>query len=131
MGNPVEFTEPRANFEGLSTQQASLGVAFAEELLYELDAAMEIEPEIDADFCKIHSCLAMFRTNDKVIDQLNLSNEWGIGDASSFDFDFNFPPRTSLSPTTNTRQPLSFSAVSSPKPQSVRQIFSPFSQFLN
>jgi hypothetical protein len=129
IGNPVEFHAPQAYFEPSSTQQPPLEVAFAEEPLYGLNAAMEMEPEIDANFCKIHPCMAVFRTNDKVIVRLDLSSEWNFGGAS--DFDFNLPPVNSLSPTTITRQTFNFSASNSPRPQSAGQRLSPFSQFVN
>ncbi|KAH8745168.1 ankyrin repeat-containing domain protein [Hyaloscypha finlandica] len=48
--NPVEFQGPQAYFEAPSTQQPPLGMVFAEEPLHELDAAMEVEPEIDTNF---------------------------------------------------------------------------------
>ena len=127
--NPVEFHAPQAYFEASATQQPPLGMTFAEEPLHELDAAMEVEPEIDTNFCKIHPCMVVFRTNDKVIVRLDLSSEWNFGGAS--DFDFNSPPVTSLSPTTITRQTFSFSASNSPGPQSAGQRLSPFSQFVN
>jgi hypothetical protein len=129
LGNPVEFHAPQAYFEASSTQQPPIEVAFTEEPLYGLNAAMEMEPEIDANFCKIHPCMAVFRTNDKVIVRLDLSSEWNFGGAS--DFDFNLPPVNSLSPTTITRQTFNFSASNSPRPQSAGQRLSPFSQFVN
>lgn len=129
MGSPVELYAPQVYFEASSTQQLPLEVALVEEPLHRLDVAMEIEPEIDANFCKIHSFMTVFQTNDKVINCVDLSSEWDISAAS--DFDFNFPPVNSLSPTTITRQIFSFSAVSSPRPQSGGQRLSPFSQFIN
>jgi hypothetical protein len=129
--NPVEFQGPQAYFEAPSTQQPPLGMVFAEEPLHELDAAMEVEPEIDTNFCKIHPCMIVFQTNDKAIVGLDLSSEWNFGGASDFDVDFNLPPVTILSPTTITRQTFSFSASNSPRPQSAVQRLSPFSQFVN
>jgi hypothetical protein len=104
-------------------------MAFAEEPLDELDAAMEVELEIDPNLCKIRPCMAVFRTNDKVIVRPDLSSELNFGDASDFDFVWALGP--SLSPPIITGQTFSFSAGNSPRPQSAGQRLSPYSQFVN
>jgi hypothetical protein len=123
--SPGQIHAPQSYFGASSTQQPPLGMVFAEESLYDLDPTMEVEPEIDSNYCKIRVCRAMFRTNDKVIVRMDLSSEWNFGVAS--DFDFNTPPVTRLSPTTM----FIFSAGNSPRPQSEGQRLSPFSQFVN
>jgi len=127
--NPVQIDAPQTHFGASSIQQPPLGMAFAEEPLYEFNDAMEVEPVINTNFCKIRPCTAVFRTNDEAAACLDLSKEWNFGGAS--DFDFNWAPATSLSPTTITRQTFSFSAGNSPRPQSAGQSMSPFSQFVN
>jgi hypothetical protein len=126
MNNPVDFHAPQAYFEASSTPQSLFEVALAEEHLYVLDTDMEMEPEVEADSCKIHHAL-LCRTNNEVIVCLGLSAEFNFGGASNFDW----PAANSLSPTTITGQSFTFSAVSSPRPQSAGQGLSPFSQFVN
>jgi hypothetical protein len=123
----VEFHAPQADIEASLAQQAPLEVVFAEEPQYGFDTAMEIEPEIDADLCKVHPYIAVFRANDKLIDHLDLLSEWNIGGASNCDF--NFPPINSLSPRTIMRGAFSFNTIGSPGHQSAGQILSPSSQF--
>jgi hypothetical protein len=128
INNPVDFYAPQAYSEASSTQQPHFEVALAEEPLYGLDAGMEMEPEFENDFRKIHQCIAVYRTINEVIVHLDLSSEFNFG-ASNFDW----PTANCLSPTTVTRQSVSFSfsAGSSPRPQSAGQRLSPFSQFIN
>lgn len=54
IGNHVESCATQAPIEASSTQQSPLEAAFAQEHMVELDAAMEIEPEIETNLCKIH-----------------------------------------------------------------------------
>jgi hypothetical protein len=54
MGNHEEIHAFQAYGEALSIRQSPLDVAFEQEQLNELDTAMEFEPEIQANFCKIH-----------------------------------------------------------------------------
>lgn len=54
ISNPVEFHAPQAYFKALPTQQPPLDMEFVQEPLYGLNAAMEMEPEIEADLCKIY-----------------------------------------------------------------------------
>lgn len=92
-----------------------------------LDAGMEMELGIDANFGKIHSPMAVFRAYDKAIDRQDLSSQWNFGYNNYFDFTFNIPPVNS--PRTITRQTFGFSASSSPRPQSAGRRLSPFSEF--
>lgn len=115
--NPVQVHAPQTFPGASSIQQPPLGMAFAEEPLDELDAAMEVELEIDPNLCKIRPCMAVFRTNDKVKVPPDLSSELNFGDANDFDW--------ALGPT------FSFSAGNSPRPQSAGQRLSPYSQFVN
>ena len=113
IGNHVESYAFQASVEALSTQQSPLDVAFAQEQVDELDTAMEIGPEIEANLCKVHRCMVRSRTNDEVIVRLDLSSGWDFGGYSDFDWD------------------PSFGASGSPRPQSGGQRLSPFSQFIN
>lgn len=63
INNHVELHAPQAYCQESSTQQPPFEVALAEEPLFGFDAAMEMEYEIDADSCKMHPCIAVFRTN--------------------------------------------------------------------
>jgi hypothetical protein len=129
INDPVESYPPQAYDEASSTQQPHFEAASTEEPLYGLDAGMEMEPEFENDFRKIHPCMAVYRTTNEVIVHLDLSNEFNFGGASNFDW----PTANCLSPTTVTRQSFSFSfsAGSSPRPQSAGQRLSPFSRFIN
>jgi hypothetical protein len=127
IGNHVESCAPQASVEASSPQQSPLEVAFAQEQAVELDAAMEIDPEIEANLCKVHRCIAGFRTNDEVIVRLELSSGWNFGG----DNDFNWATARRLSPVTITRRTPSLGASGSPRPQSGGQRLSPFSQFVN
>jgi len=127
IGNHTESWAPQASLEALSTQQPPLEVAFAQGEVVELDAAMEIEPEIEANLCKIHQYTAGFRTNDEVIVRLDLSSGWDFGG----DNDFDWATVNPLSPATTMRRTPSFGASGSPRPQSGGQRLSPFSQFVN
>jgi hypothetical protein len=61
IGNPTEFHAPQAYFGASLTHQPPVEMAFVEEPLYGIDADMEMEPEIGANFCKVppkHGCVS-------------------------------------------------------------------------
>lgn len=123
--NHVDSCTPQASAQESSTEEASFEVAFAQGRLVELDAAMEIEPEIENNLCRIYRCVPGLRTNNLIIAHLNLSSEW------DFDGEFNWATANPLSPGMIIGRTPSFSASSTPRPQFAEQRLSPFSQFIN
>jgi hypothetical protein len=125
--NHVESYAFQAHVEALSTHKSSLNVAFGQEQGCEFDTAMEIQPEIEANLCKVDRCMVGSRTNNKMIVCLDLSSEWDFGGYSDFDLE----TVNRLSPATITKQNPSFGTTGSLGPQSGGQRLSPFSQFIN
>jgi hypothetical protein len=108
--NHVEFQAFQAYAEAFPIQQP-LDVLFAQEQMDEVDTAMDIEPEIEANICKIHHLRMVWsRTNDEITVYRDLNRG---------------------SSATITEQIPSFSPRGSPRPRSGGERLSPFSQFIN